>query len=367
MVLVSPGRVESVGERLILVHHPGVDRRHVAAAMSANGDRVSFAVHVGPRHVGSRFYRNALRIVRVIHDRDLLWGARAGRLRSRRERANRKDGHCRDGDRRASDQGPKQDERPVRSRINHLDHRFRGFPFREPAQKRWLRGSAAVPGVRRPNCYQRLIRGAGARNLAMKETAGAVQNNDAAARQAGMRRGASKGATRRKNQGKWLQAYAARRRRNMIVGALAVAAVAAMVAAALVFVPLGNPGEGNLNTQLHQHMALEIFINGERAVVPANIGIDPSLSNDPSLSEFGGMGNMAPIHTHDTLGKLHVEMRKWHPMTLGDVFKIWGEPFERNRVLDYQGPIRLEVNAQPNDEFRDLVLQDGQLIRVIAG
>ena len=64
-----------------------------------------------------------------------------------------------------------------------------------------------------------------------------------------------------------------------------------------------------LDFHIHQH--LDLFVNGERVTVPANIGIAP------------GVG-IAILHTHDSSGVIHVESPERRDFTLGDFFDVWG-------------------------------------------
>ncbi len=66
--------------------------------------------------------------------------------------------------------------------------------------------------------------------------------------------------------------------------------------------------------------------------MPAQIGIAPSLWKDHSLDQNGMqsmnmvMPGMAPLHTHDTSGIIHVESNTVRPYTLGEFLNIWGGP-----------------------------------------
>jgi len=154
---------------------------------------------------------------------------------------------------------------------------------------------------------------------------------------------------------------AARNRRKRI---LQLAAVLISVGAAVALLSLST--RGTVNASLHQHPHLEIYIQGSAVAIPTDIGIDPSLWHDHSMDEYRQMETMSPIHTHDAGGTIHLEMGKWHPCTLGDFFDVWGQPFGPGEALSYRGPVSLTVDGKPNNEYRDLVLQDGQQI-VIRG
>ncbi len=79
---------------------------------------------------------------------------------------------------------------------------------------------------------------------------------------------------------------------------------------------LGLPALSQEGTTLHTHQHLDVFVAGRRVVVPAGIGIDP-------LARF-----IAPIHTHDATGVIHVESPTIQTFTLGEFFGVWGVRFD---------------------------------------
>lgn len=68
-------------------------------------------------------------------------------------------------------------------------------------------------------------------------------------------------------------------------------------------------------TALHIHQHLDLFVDGRRVPVPADVGI----------SATGGF--LAPIHTHDASGVIHVESSTRRAFTLGELFDVWGVRF----------------------------------------
>jgi hypothetical protein len=65
-------------------------------------------------------------------------------------------------------------------------------------------------------------------------------------------------------------------------------------------------------TTLHIHEHLDVFVRGRRVTVPADIGIDPN-------GQF-----IAPIHTHDDSGLIHIESSVDRAYSLGQLFDVWG-------------------------------------------
>ena len=78
--------------------------------------------------------------------------------------------------------------------------------------------------------------------------------------------------------------------------------------------------EGNA---LHIHQHLDIFVNGTQAIIPENIG-----KNDVQ-------GFIAPVHTHDQTGIIHIESPKVQKFYLGQFFDIWGVKFTQNCLGAY--------------------------------
>lgn len=109
----------------------------------------------------------------------------------------------------------------------------------------------------------------------------------------------------------------------------------------------------------HFHPEVQIYANGKKVPVPANIGIDPS--QPPAL--------MAGLHTHDESGTIHNEAGSG--ATLSDFFAVWGVPFSADRLgpFDASGSktVRMWVDGQPSGEYEELQLQDGQQIVIAYG
>ena len=71
---------------------------------------------------------------------------------------------------------------------------------------------------------------------------------------------------------------------------------------------------------VHIHQHLDIFVEGKRVTVPANIGIDES-------GKF-----IAALHTHGTDGILHVESPTASSYSLGQFFAVWGLRLDRRCI-----------------------------------
>jgi len=64
---------------------------------------------------------------------------------------------------------------------------------------------------------------------------------------------------------------------------------------------------------------------------------------------------MAPLHTHDTSGTIHVESYKNQYYILQDFLNIWG--------LDLNGyKVSMTDNGQPVQNYKEYILKDGDQI-----
>lgn len=135
--------------------------------------------------------------------------------------------------------------------------------------------------------------------------------------------------------------------------------------AAGVYLPRSEPEQ-----MTHWHPTLSISINGVPQTVPPNIGIDPALYRDHSLDSHSMM-SMAPLHTHDTSGQIHVEwMGSTEKATVGNFFRIWGQSFDSGQLLGHQaGPghqVRMVVDGTPAPVSQYLLLRDGMSIAIVC-
>jgi len=111
----------------------------------------------------------------------------------------------------------------------------------------------------------------------------------------------------------------------------------------------------HVNLSLHIHPHLEIVVNGEKQIIPANIGVTPSC--------------MRPVHTHDQTGTLHIEWKRPRDFVLGEFFKVWGKTFNQNKILDYavdeNHELIVTVNGNRSEQYENLTMKDGDRIVII--
>jgi hypothetical protein len=91
---------------------------------------------------------------------------------------------------------------------------------------------------------------------------------------------------------------------------------------------------------VHYHAHLDVIVRGVRIAVPAFIGIDQVKQR------------IAPMHTHDTSGVVHIESATDIPFTLGQFFTEWDQPLTAGRV----GPVVLTAGEQLR------IYRDGTLV-----
>lgn len=123
---------------------------------------------------------------------------------------------------------------------------------------------------------------------------------------------------------------------------------------------LGLPPLTEEGQVVHIHQHLDLYVDGSRVTVPANIGIDAD----------GGF--ISDLHTHDTSGIMHVESPTQRDFTLGQFFAVWGLPLSATCVGSRceQGTRQLRVwvdgTAVGGDPTR-VVLAEHQAIAIAYG
>lgn len=99
---------------------------------------------------------------------------------------------------------------------------------------------------------------------------------------------------------------------------------------------------GHQSIFAHIHMGLEITVDDQPEIIPANVGI-----NSTCMSE---------LHTHDETGEIHVEtvsVGRLDELTLTDFFAVWNKSSEREGYtleITQDGEI---INSVEEVKFRD--------------
>lgn len=110
----------------------------------------------------------------------------------------------------------------------------------------------------------------------------------------------------------------------------------------------------DMATEFHIHPELSIVINGEKQIIPTDVGIVN--------------GCMNALHAHDDKGILHVEAPVKKDFTLGDFFAVWKKDFSKDKILDAVVSENLEivvtVNGQKVDTYENTILYDKDKILI---
>ncbi|MFL6322480.1 MAG: hypothetical protein ACJ72Q_18660 [Nitrososphaeraceae archaeon] len=149
---------------------------------------------------------------------------------------------------------------------------------------------------------------------------------------------------------------AAHRKRNryMKIYIPVIAAVAIALGAVFIMGAQGGVMPG-AKMVLHIHPHLDVTADSTPMIIPQNVGIDVSLWKDHSIDKYGMQG-MAPLHTHDTSGTIHVESNTNRPYTLGQFLDIWAG-------LNLNGKtVSATVDGKSISDYRNILLKDGEQI-----
>jgi hypothetical protein len=140
----------------------------------------------------------------------------------------------------------------------------------------------------------------------------------------------------------------------MMLAIPVVVAVVALIAALAYVYSIQAPSRTMV---LHIHPHLNIILDGQPLTVPSQIGIDQSLWKDRSLDNYGMQG-MAPLHTHDASGTIHVESNANRNYTLGQFLNVWGGLVTNGKT------VKATVDGKPVSDYKDIILRDGEQVNL---
>jgi hypothetical protein len=111
---------------------------------------------------------------------------------------------------------------------------------------------------------------------------------------------------------------------------------------------------------VHIHQHLDLFVDGTKATVPANIGIDAQ------------QGFISDLHTHEPDGILHVESPTQQAFSLGQFFAVWGLPLSATCIANLcekgAKQLRVYVDGRPvSADPTRIVLAEHQEIVIAYG
>ncbi|XKT74916.1 MAG: hypothetical protein ACJKSS_02005 [Patescibacteria group bacterium UBA2103] len=139
-----------------------------------------------------------------------------------------------------------------------------------------------------------------------------------------------------------------------IWGVSAIIGITILLIGGVALLPKSPAGGGDaVAAGLHWHPELQIFVDGEKQQIPANIGL--------------GGGGHQPIHTHTEdvgQGVLHFEfggVAYTGDLRLGNFFRIWGNKDIQTAfgVLE-----QMIVNGEESSEFGEYVVQSEDKIEL---
>jgi hypothetical protein len=134
----------------------------------------------------------------------------------------------------------------------------------------------------------------------------------------------------------------------------------------------------------HDHVHLDVIVNGRPIAVPAGVGIAEPVDTGPcpplgrkngdcatGRGFFGRVAN-SPLHTHSASGIIHVEADQPVVYTLGQFFDEWGVRLDRGCVGGYcsgaGGQLRVYVDGRRRaGDPRRIVLTNRREIAVVFG
>ena len=132
----------------------------------------------------------------------------------------------------------------------------------------------------------------------------------------------------------------------------------------------------------HIHVLVDIFVNGRAVALPSGLGIDirvPGVRTGPLPGGGTGYGGIslcaspciAPLHTHDPSGIVHVESPEKKDYTLGQFFNEWAVRLDGTCVGGYCAPqakIAVFINGKRHDgNPADIVFVDHDVLAIVVG
>jgi hypothetical protein len=112
---------------------------------------------------------------------------------------------------------------------------------------------------------------------------------------------------------------------------------------------------------IHWHPILEIYVKGEKLVIPPNMGIGTQYVSKPT---YDPSMRMTAIHTHDDADKgiIHFEfsgvVRK-EDIKLSKFFDIWNKD-----INTFGSNVSMKVNGEFNTQLEDYEMKDGDKIEL---
>lgn len=169
----------------------------------------------------------------------------------------------------------------------------------------------------------------------------------------------------KKRDNSYFAADRRRKKKSMMIIIAIIAGIAAIAAAgAFLYEPTQaaaisgvecNRGE-QLNHHIHSH--LDVFVDGQKEQIPANVGI---LNSPPCLYW---------LHTHSSNGVIHVEAPQERNFTIGQVLDIWEQTRDSAGFFDSVSGMNATAYVDGNPvegNYRDVELTSLSEIALVYG
>lgn len=136
-------------------------------------------------------------------------------------------------------------------------------------------------------------------------------------------------------------------------------AAIALIAIGYAISPTSASSDLNILSEngIHWHPKIEVYVQGVRQTVPADLGIGARYSG---LADYDPQMGMTVMHTHKADGTIHLEIPgvvTREKTTLGAFFKVWGKTFD-----DFGSRVTMKVNGVENDQGLKYEMKDGDRI-----
>ena len=152
------------------------------------------------------------------------------------------------------------------------------------------------------------------------------------------------------------------RRRKKTVGFLIKLLILGVSVGVTTFVILGYLGQSDplkvciedRNTPYKLSVTLELYVDGKKANIPANIGFGDSLGDDLLASDC-----QRTMYTLTNNGTIYAEWEEEYPFEIGHFLWIWDFPM---KDMD-ESKSRIVVDGKESDSFIHALLKDGSVYR----
>ena len=152
------------------------------------------------------------------------------------------------------------------------------------------------------------------------------------------------------------------RRRKKTVGFLIKLLILGVSVGVTTFVILGYLGQSDplkvciedRNTPYKMSVTLELYVDGKKADIPANIGFGDSLGDDLLASDC-----QRTMYTLTNDGTIYAEWEEEYPFEIGHFLWIWDFPL---KDMD-ESKSRIVIDGKESERFIHALLKDGSVYR----